>query len=112
MPSGKRMSLMDHRSAPHQEQNETAGIQLPPYLETRPTMDLSPETVAAFERLCTEAVEPGTGAEIPYSLSAPKWQFLCYLTDNKGVLVHGSPNPGIEEIEPRQSNDVEEFGNR
>ena len=89
---------------------------LPPqierHIETRPPMDFGPKTISAFDRLYTEAVEPGTGAEIPYSLPAPKWQFLCYLTDNKGVLVHGSPNPDIEEFEPRQSNDVEEFGNR
>jgi len=91
-------------------------MQLPPDLEnhllTRPRLDLDPETVAAFERLYTEAVEPGTGAEIPYDLGAPKWQFLCYLTDNKDALVHGSSNQHIEEFEPRQSDDVGEFGNR
>jgi hypothetical protein len=75
-------------------------------------MDLEPEAAAAFERLYTEVVEHDTGAEIPYDLAAPKWQFLCYLTDNKGVLVHGSSKPDIEEFEPRQSDDVGEFGNR
>lgn len=93
-------------------------MQLPPHMERRPPVNLGPQAVAAFERLYTNLVKHGTGAEIPYELSdlsdlsAPKWQFLCYLTDNKGVLVHGSSNPDIEEFEPRQSDDVGEFGNR
>ena len=94
-------------------------MQLPPdierYMEKRTPMDLAPQAVAAFEHLYAEAIEPGTGAKIRYDLSdlaAPKWQFLCYLTDNKGVLVHGSSKPDIEEFEPRQSDDVGEFGNR
>src|SRR5262245_32561573 len=87
-------------------------MQLPPHIETRPPMDLGPETVAAFERLYTEMIEHGIGAEIPYNLSAPKWQFLCYLTDHKRVLVHGSSKTDIEEFEPRQADDVGEFGNR
>jgi len=87
-------------------------VQLPSYYLPRPEVDLTPETIAAFERLYAEAVEPGTGMEIDYRLSAPKWQFICYVCDNKSVLVHGSGNPNIEEFEPRQSNDTEEFGNR
>lgn len=87
-------------------------MQLSPYFHRRPPMDLKPETVEAFERLYTEYVENGEGEEIPYTLPVPKWQFLCYLCDNKGVLVHGSGNPGIEEFEPRKSNDTQEFGNR
>jgi hypothetical protein len=108
------MTALRHSAgtAPQQAQKDTQRMQLPSYLETRPPMDLDPEAGAAFERLYTAVVEHGTGAAIPYDLAAPKWQFLCYLTDNKGVLVHGSPNPDIEEFEPRQSDDVGEFGNR
>jgi hypothetical protein len=91
-------------------------MQLPPemerHLERRPPVELTPEDVASFERLYTEEVEHGTGAEIAYDLLAPKWQFLCYLTDNKGVLVHGSAKQDIEEFEPRQADDVGEFGSR
>jgi len=75
-------------------------------------MDLDAGTVETFERIFTAAVEPGRGAEIEYDLPAPKWQFLAYLCDTKGLLAHGSGNPHIEEFEPRQSNDVAEFGNR
>jgi hypothetical protein len=75
-------------------------------------MDLDAATIAAFEHLITTAVLPGGGAAIDYQLAAPKWQFLCYLCDTHDFLLHGSGNPGIEEFEPRQSNDIEEFGNR
>lgn len=54
----------------------------------------------------------GTIPEIDYSLTAPKWQFLCFLCDKKNLLLHGSSDPSIVEFEPRQSSDVDEFGNR
>jgi hypothetical protein len=57
-------------------------------------------------------VAPSEGAEIVYTLAAPRWQFLCWLTDTQDVLLHGSGNPAIAEFEPRQSNDTDEFGNR
>lgn len=87
-------------------------MQLPAYFLPRPDMDLDSETKAAFDKLYTDAVEGKAGAEICYTLPQSKWQFLCYLCDTKGVLLHGSPNPAIEEFEPRKSNDTEEFGNR
>jgi len=87
-------------------------IQLPSYFPPRPPMDLDASTVAAFDRLLAEAVENGSGATIDYTLAAPKWQFLCYLCEAKDLLLHGSANPNIEEFEPRQSNDSQEFGNR
>ena len=49
---------------------------------------------------------------IDYTLTAPRWQFLCYLCDHKDVVLHGSGQPDILEFEPRQSNDIAEFGNR
>ncbi len=45
-------------------------------------------------------------------LPVPLWQFLCWLADGKGHLLHGSGHATIREFEPRQSNDVDEFGNR
>ncbi len=86
--------------------------QLPPHFLTRPKPPPDAVTIASFERLYTEAVEPSTGAAIDYNLTAPKWQFLCYLCDTKEVLMHGSGNGEIEEFEPRQSNDIDDFGNR
>ena len=85
---------------------------VPSYFLQRPSVPLDAATIASFEQLYTEAIEPGKGAEIEYKLEAPKWQFLCYLCDHKGLLLHGSDAPDIEEFEPRQSNDIHEFGNR
>jgi hypothetical protein len=78
-------------------------------------MDLNDEKVATFERLFAEIMErskQGEVADIDYDLPAPKWQFLNWLCDTKDVLVHGSGDPDIAEFEPRQSNDIFEFGNR
>ena len=85
-------------------------MQVPHYFMPRPALNLDAATVAAFERLYAEAV--AAGGEISYTLSAPKWQFLCYLTDYKALLLHGSGDPRIARFEPRQSNDIYEFGNR
>ena len=46
------------------------------------------------------------------SLPVPIWQFLCWAADHKPVVLHGSGDAHITEFEPRQSNDVSEFGNR
>src|SRR5690242_11648722 len=87
-------------------------MQMPAHFLPQPEADWGAETLAAFERLYAQTVEPGKGAEIAYPLSAPKWQFLRYLAERKNVLIHGTGNPDIAEFEPRQSNDIEEFGNR
>ena len=87
-------------------------MELPAYYLRQPDLEISPATLAGFERLYRQHIEPGTGGEIPYDLEAPKWQFLCYLCDHKNILMHGSGVRDIAEFEPRQSNDTEEFGNR
>jgi hypothetical protein len=85
---------------------------LPSYFSPRPAGVLDSATIAAFERLFAETVEREAGALIDYTLAAPKWQFLCYLCDHKPVVLHGSGRSDIQEFEPRQTNDIEEFGNR
>jgi hypothetical protein len=45
-------------------------------------------------------------------LPAPKWQFLCHLADAHGLVLHGSGDPDIGVFEPRQANDLGEFGNQ
>jgi hypothetical protein len=87
-------------------------MQLSPYFSPRPPLDTSPQTLAAFARLYREAVAPGTGQAIDYTLAVPKWQFLCWLCETQEIVLHGSGDAGIEEFEPRQSNDILEFGNR
>ncbi len=87
-------------------------IKLPSYFPPRPPMELDALTVAAFDQLLADSIRYGSARAINYTLSAPKWQFLCYLCETKDVLLHGSANPDIQEFEPRQSNDSQEFGNR
>ena len=85
---------------------------LPPYFLPQPAANWNPGTIASFEQLFTEINEQGIETAIDYTLPAPKWQFLCYLCDHKNIVLHGSGERDIAEFEPRQSNDVAEFGNR
>jgi hypothetical protein len=85
---------------------------LPSYFLPRPPFAPDPSTVAAFERLFAESVERGPGDWIEYALSAPKWQFLCYLCEKHDIALHGSGDPNIAELAPRKATDVNEFGNR
>ncbi|MFD1675739.1 hypothetical protein [Alicyclobacillus fodiniaquatilis] len=85
-------------------------MQIPGYYMTRPAQN--DENTADFERIYYDMMAQDGAAEINYTLTAPKWQFLCYLAEKKNLLLHGSANAAIAEFEPRQSNDVDEFGNR
>jgi hypothetical protein len=66
----------------------------------------------AFDEVLARAVENGPGRPIDYRLDAPRWQFLCHVADRGEVVLHGSSKPDIDRFEPRQSNDIVEFGNR
>jgi hypothetical protein len=68
--------------------------------------------VADFERLFAEHVSPGTGTQIRYQLAAPKWQFLCWMTESKDVVLHGGNGTKPDTLEPRQADDISEFGAR
>jgi hypothetical protein len=69
-------------------------------------------TRAEFDRVLDEAVLAGPDEFIDYRMAAPKWQFLCHAADRGGFVLHGTGNPDIAMFEPRQSNDVDDFGNR
>lgn len=68
--------------------------------------------VADFERLFVEQISPGTRARIQYHLAAPKWQFLCWMTESKNVVLHGGNGAKTDTLEPHQADDVSEFGAR
>lgn len=87
-------------------------MRIPSYFLTRPPAVLDADTAGEFEALYAARITQGDGGLVPYALSAPRWQFLCWLADTKEVLLHGSGNGGIAEFEPRKSDDVDEFGNR
>jgi hypothetical protein len=77
---------------------------LPYYWLPRPSISIN-------EAKCADVLaHPVNGWLEPSGI--PKWQFLCWLADQKGYLLHGSGDSRIDIFEPRQSNDIDDFGNR
>jgi hypothetical protein len=87
-------------------------MMLPDYWLTRPSVDVDPKTQLAFDELLETTLRSGGCPDVPYTLPHPKWQFLCYLADRHDIAMHGSGNPDIALFEPRQPNDLTEFGNQ
>lgn len=85
---------------------------LPDYWLTRPGGDLDEGTRSAFDALLQAILRTGGCPTIQFALPQPKWQFLCYAADHCDIALHGSGNPNIDRFEPRQSNDLNEFGNQ
>jgi hypothetical protein len=82
---------------------------IPDLYSPRPT-GWSAVEVAAFERLYGDQVQSGNGRPVSYGLDAPTWQFLCWLVENKDVLLHGSNNSDLRSLDPRRAADESEFG--
>ncbi len=89
-----------------------SALRLPSYWLPRPAAPPTPELKAAFADYWQAALANGSRNPLAYSLDAPKWQFLCYLSDELGLALHGSPSDDIAIFEPRQSNDEIPFGNQ
>ena len=87
-------------------------MMLPDYWLTRPGVGPDEKAQRAFAELLQATISKGVCPTIEYTLPWPKWQFLCYLADQHGIALHGSGNPDIALFEPRQSNDLNEFGNQ
>jgi hypothetical protein len=85
---------------------------LPDYWLQRPALELNAQTRSDFDQLYADIKAAGSPTRIRYDHPAPKWQFLCYLADEHGVVLHGTGDPRIEVFEPRPSNDLAEFGAR
>ncbi len=85
---------------------------LPDYWLTRPGKETGKAAQKAFDELFNTAVQAGGCPAIAYDLPWPRWQFLCHLADRMEIALHGSGNPDIALFEPRQSNDLNEFGNQ
>jgi len=79
------------------------------FLLPQPSFDKSPEMVAAFDHLFQSTP---SGALIEYSLPFPKWQFLSYLCETKNLVLHGSQNLEIAQVEPKQANDKRDYSNQ
>jgi len=87
-------------------------MMLPDYWLTRPSVNFDERVQDAFDELLNRTLSIGACPTIEFRLPWPKWQFLCYLADHHNIAMHGSGNPDIGLFEPRQSNDLNEFGNQ
>ena len=85
---------------------------LPDYWLTRPSVDFDESTQIAFDELLHTTINSGECPTIPFTLPWQKWQFLCHVADQHDIALHGSGNPDIAMFEPRQANDLGEFGNQ
>lgn len=86
--------------------------ELPSYWMPAPTPDGKDGETARFDALLRAATAAGPDDPIDYRLPDPKWRFLSHVADTGQVVLHGSGSPDIRQFEPRQSDDVREFGNR
>ncbi len=67
----------------------------------------------AFDMLLDGALIGNPRVPISYNLTYPKAEFLNYICDWRGFVVHGSPLNDLVTLEPvRKSSDKSEFGNR
>jgi hypothetical protein len=87
-------------------------VQLPGYWLPRPNVQPQLETREAFESIWRGVLDRGTSPVIDTELPGPKWQFLCHLADELGLVLHGSGRPDITVFEPRQAEDLRAFGNQ
>ncbi len=78
---------------------------IPDYWLPRPEAELSKEVRSELETLYTEHVEKGQGEWLSAPLPVPKWVFLSWLADEKGLLMHGTGDSTITMFEPRTPND-------
>lgn len=85
-------------------------MMLPDYWLQRPNIEIDTETRSDFDQLLAKVKVDGINTRIDYTFPLPRWQFLCYLADHLQVVLHGTGDPNIQVFEPRQSNDLNEFG--
>lgn len=85
---------------------------LPSYWLTRPEANLDQAAQHDFDELLDTSIHTGGCPTIHFNLPYQKWQFLCYAADHCEIALHGSGNSDILLFEPRQSNDLNEFGNQ
>jgi len=87
-------------------------MMLPDYWMTRPSVNFDDTARIAFDELLDATLRVGGCPSIQYSLPWPKWQFLCHVADHHNIALHGSGDPNIALFEPRQANDLNDFGNQ
>src|SRR5690349_16275698 len=92
-------------------------VQIPAYVQQAPG-PVPADAATEFDTLLAGLPDPDdpTSAGGPVDLTGltarPVWQLLAHAAATGRFAVHGSGRDDIVEFEPRQSNDVHEFGNR
>ncbi len=87
-------------------------MQIPAYWLPIPEISLDSETRQAFDQLYRQFIAQPQSGPMPYTLAAPKWQFLNYVAETYNLALHGSGNLAITHFEPRQPLDLSAFGNQ
>lgn len=85
---------------------------LPNYWLTRPSVNATIEARRAFDELLSTVLNTNGCPVIQCTFQYPKWQFLCHVADHHNIALHGSGEPDISIFEPRQTNDLNSFGNQ
>jgi len=87
-------------------------MMLPDYWLQRPNIEIDSQTQFNFNQMFARIMASKTFTWIDYNFPVPKWRFLCYLADQRGVALHGTGDSNIQMFEPRPSNDLNEFGDQ
>jgi hypothetical protein len=82
----------------------------PDYWLPQPPFPLQADERRACDEALAAAVAQGPQRPFDYTLSIPKWRFLCYVAEEHHLALHGSGNAEIACFEPRQPQDLTEFG--
>lgn len=90
---------------------KSEGSPVPPIC--RRVTPVDPGAAYAFNRLFNASLLLQARQPIEYDLPYPKLDFLNYLCDWRGLVVHGTQIPDLQILQPvRYSSDSSEFGNR
>lgn len=65
-----------------------------------------------MDRLLDRVLAHPDGGPIDYSLQLPKWRLLQHAVDREHLVLHGSGDPALARLEPRQPSDPLEFSDR
>ncbi len=77
-----------------------------------PQLELTVDRLGVFERLVDSGLQHGPATPIEYDCPYPKHEFLTYLVERRGFLLHGSRDRDIRVFEPREAHDLFEFSSQ
>ncbi len=84
----------------------------PTYYLRRPSLPTEASQITQFAAVWNEIEQSTNPLDLTALVDSPRWQFLAYLAEHKPVLFHGSGNPDLATLVPRQASDIVEFGNQ